>query len=314
MVDDHFAPIRRLVAGQPSPLDDMAKAFAAVQAQLQAVDAAQKSKSAPPPPGGGTAAKAAVAQAPEPVRKMVDGMVDIAERGGHAALTGTMTGELKPVYDFCVRAIANRYPFASSSAADVLPDDFGQFFGPGGQLDNFFQARLASLVDTSGSVWTYKPGLDGTRPAAPAALADFQRAARIREAFFRSGGKAPGFRLDIKAGDLGGLPELVLDIDGQVSKLVANGPPVTVAWPSTRVASQVSLSGGAGHPAITTNGPWALFRLFDRFEVQPGPQPEKFAVTVTLDGKRARLDITANSVFNPFRLREVQQFRCPGAL
>ena len=110
----------------------------------------------------------------------------------------------------------------------------------------------------------------------------------------------------------------MLDIDGQVSKLVANGPPVTVAWPSTRVASQVSLSGGAGQAGtttnITTNGPWALFRLFDRFEVQPGPQPEKFAVTVTLDGKRARLDVTANSVFNPFRLREVQQFRCPGAL
>ncbi len=240
-------------------------------------------------------------------------MVDIAERGGHAALTGTMTGELKPVYDFCTRAIANRYPFAASSAADVLPDDFGQFFGPGGQLDGFFQARLAAMVDTSGSVWAYKPGLDGSRPAAPAALADFQRAARIREAFFRGGGKTPGFRLDIKPGDLGGLAELTLDIDGQAFKLVAGGAPVTIAWPSTRVASQVSLAAGAS-PGITTHGPWALFRLFDRFEVQPGAQPEKFAVIVTLDGRRARLDVTANSVFNPFRLREVQQFRCPGAL
>ena len=61
-------------------------------------------------------------------------------------------------------------------------------------------------------------------------------------------------------------------------------------------------------------GPWALFRLFDRFEVQPTGQPEKFVVLMNLDGKHAKLEVTANSVFNPFRLREIQQFRCPGAL
>jgi len=94
---------------------------------------------------------------------------------------------------------------------------------------------------------------------------------------------------------------------------VAGGQPVTVSWPSQRVASQIKLSAGAGTP-IVTDGPWALFRLFDRFEVQPSAQPEKFSVLITLDGKRARLDVTASSVFNPFRLREMQQFRCPGAL
>ena len=35
---------------------------------------------------------------------------------------------------------------------------------------------------------------------------------------------------------------------------------------------------------------------------------------MNLDGKRARLEVTASSVFNPFRLREMQQFRCPAAL
>jgi type VI secretion system protein ImpL len=57
-----------------------------------------------------------------------------------------------------------------------------------------------------------------------------------------------------------------------------------------------------------------VFRLFDRFEVQTSAQPEKFVVVVNVEGKRARLEVTSNSVFNPFRLREVQQFRCPGAL
>ena len=76
----------------------------------------------------------------------------------------------------------------------MLPDDFGQLFGPGGMLDDFFQRRLAPLVDTSTTPWTYKPLADGKRPASPAALAEFQRAARIREVFFRGGGKTPGIQ------------------------------------------------------------------------------------------------------------------------
>jgi type VI secretion system protein ImpL len=70
-------------------------------------------------------------------------------------------------------------------------------------------------------------------------------------------------------------------------------------------------------PAIAPlnfEGPWALFRMFDRFDVQQSAQPEKFTVVVNLEGKRARLEVIANSVMNPFRMREIQQFRCPGAL
>ena len=47
---------------------------------------------------------------------------------------------------------------------------------------------------------------------------------------------------------------------------------------------------------------------------QPGSQPERFTVALNLDGKRARMEVNANSVFNPFRLREMQTFRCPGNL
>ncbi len=312
MVDDHFASFRRLFEGQPPPIDDMQKAMADLYASLQAVDAAQKSK-APPPAGGGAKAKAAAAQLPEPARSMIAALADAGEQQGRAAERENLTGDLKPIYDFCARAIANRYPVAPGSRADVMPEDFGQLFGVGGMLDDFYQRRLAPLVDTSAAAWAYKPLVDGTRPATPAALADFQRAARIRDAFFRSGGKQPGFRLDIKAVDLAGLPELTLELDGQASKLTPGGTPVTVSWPSTRVAAQVKLSAGSAAP-IVTEGPWALFRLFDRFEVLPSPQPEKFAVQIAIDGKRVRLEVTANSVMNPFRLPELQQFRCPGAL
>jgi type VI secretion system protein ImpL len=48
--------------------------------------------------------------------------------------------------------------------------------------------------------------------------------------------------------------------------------------------------------------------------MQPSSQPEKFTVVVNLEGRRAKLEVIANSVLNPFRMREIQQFRCPGSL
>lgn len=318
LVDDHFAALQRLVAGSPAPLDELLKLFGEIYAQLQAIDAAQKSKSPPPPAAGGAGdkLKAAAGQAPDAVRALLETVADAGARQGRSAEREAMTGELKPIADFCGRAIANRYPFAAGAKADVLPEDFGQLFGPGGQLDDFFARRLAPLVDVGVTPWRYRPLADGSKPASAAALADFQRAARIREVFFRGGGKTPGFRLDLRAVELAdGLKEIALDIDGQVSRFTpGNTAAVTLSWPSPRVASQIRLSATPGGAPLLFEGPWALFRLFERFEVQPGAQPEKFAVVLNLDGRRARLEVTASSVLNPLRLPELQQFRCPGAL
>ncbi|MGS0758259.1 hypothetical protein ACVBEH_28300, partial [Roseateles sp. GG27B] len=78
MVDEHFAYLHRMVAGQPAPIDDVMKLFNEVYVQLSAVDAAQKSKSAPPPPGagGGAAAKAAAGMLPEPMKSMLETLGD----------------------------------------------------------------------------------------------------------------------------------------------------------------------------------------------------------------------------------------------
>jgi len=79
MVDDHFAPIRRLMAGQPPPMDEITKLFNDTYVQLAAVDAAAKSKSAPPPAGGMDRVKAAAGQLPEPARSMLEGLAGRTE-------------------------------------------------------------------------------------------------------------------------------------------------------------------------------------------------------------------------------------------
>jgi type VI secretion system protein ImpL len=111
-----------------------------------------------------------------------------------------------------------------------------------------------------------------------------------------------------------GLTEITLDIDGQAQKLSLGSPSIIVTAPSARNASQLRLSTNLEAASVQLEGPWALFRLFDQFEVQPTSRPEKVIVTMSLNGRRARIEVLAGSVFNPFRLKEVQQFRCPSSL
>jgi len=315
MVDDHFANIQRMVTGTPAPIDDVAKLFNEVFVQLTAVDAAQKSKS-PPPPGGGGAAKAAAALQPEPIKTMLETLADAGANQSRTAERQGLSSELQPMADFCKRTIAGRYPFAQGSKSDVLPDDFGQFFGQGGMLDDFYQRRLAALVDTGASPWKYRPLPDGsTPPGGGAALADFERAAKIKEAFFRAGGKQPGFKVDLRVIEMSdGMKDLTLDFDGTVFKFAAgNTAAQTLNWPSSKVASQIKLSEGTGAPQLF-EGPWALMRMFGKFEIQPSAQPERFTVVLNLDGKKAKLEVISGSAINPLRMREIQQFRCPETL
>ena len=110
--------------------------------------------------------------------------------------------------------------------------------------------------------------------------------------------------------------EFTLDVDGQLVRY-AHGPqiPALVQWPGPRgtgvVRVMVQPAGGTG---MVNDGPWALFRLFERVKLQPGPSPEKFRATFEIDGRKAVFDVTASSVRNPFRLPELRSFACPNGL
>ncbi len=150
-------------------------------------------------------------------------------------------------------------------------------------------------------------------------LAQFQRAAAIRDTFFRAGGNQPGLRLDFKPQEMDAtITQFTLDVDGQLVRY-AHGPqiPATVQWPGPRGSSLVRVSIAPQtntDSAVVTEGPWALFRLFDRMQIAPAGSPERFNAVFSVGGRKATFLVTSSSVQNPFRLPELSAFSCPGGL
>jgi type VI secretion system protein ImpL len=70
----------------------------------------------------------------------------------------------------------------------------------------------------------------------------------------------------------------------------------------------------AGGTGMVNDGPWALFRLFERVALTPGISPEKFRATFDIDGRKAVFEITNSSVRSPLRLPELRGFQCPNGL
>ena len=288
--------------------------------QLAAVDAAQKSKSAPPPAGGGERIKAAAGQQPEPIaldarearRRRRDARARASEREG-------LTSELKPISEFCNRAITGRYPFTCAARRPTCcPKTSASCSAPAAQLDDFYQRKLAALVDTGTNPWSFRPTGDGTKPVNAAALVDFQRAARIKEVFFRSGGKTPSFKVDIRAVEMDdGLKELALDIDGtvdQVRRRQHHAGDGHVAERARRVADQAVDGAGARPRCVFDGAVGAVPHVRPLRGAADARSPSASPCRCNSTASKARLEVTASSVFNPLRLREIQQFRCPGSL
>ncbi len=127
-------------------------------------------------------------------------------------------------------------------------------------------------------------------------------------------------RLEFKPVDMDNdITRFLIDVDGQLVQW-EHGPqiPVTVAWPGPRgsqqIRVQVSTRGGSSNAGMTTDGPWAMFRMFDRVRIESGNSPEKFRATFDVDGHKAVFDVTTSSVRNPFVLNELKDFSCPSSL
>jgi type VI secretion system protein ImpL len=325
IVDDRFAKLRQFVTtpeGGKAPVDETVQLIGEVYDHLQVVKTAMDSKVPPPPSPVPAKVKAEAPRLPEPALSMVTALGNSSASVSQIMMRQNLGEEVRAqVGEFCNQAIAKRYPIDRSAKLDATPADFAQVFGPGGRFDRLVQDKLALYINTSARPnWQFKP-IDGTPLGTDlGTLPQFQRAAVIRETFFPSG-NGLSIKLDFKPIDMDNeLKSFILDVDGQLVRY-AHGPqiPMPVVWPGPRGSAQVRLQisppGNSGGSGTTTEGPWALFRMFDKAaRIEPGNSPEKFRVTFDVDGRKAVFEVTTSSVRNPFVLRELKDFSCPSSL
>jgi type VI secretion system protein ImpL len=317
-VDAYFEAWRRLAEPAAAGSGDVLKPLLNdLYTTLLATEAALRSGNLPPQTDTANRVRAEAGRLPVPLRGMLESLVSSSSAQTAGAVRSNLGAQLNvAVGDACRKSIAGRYPFNRSSPNDVPLGDFAQLFATGGVLDEYFQKNLAQIVDTSTTPWSFRKGLEGPAAGGSASLLAFQQAARIRSAFFRIGVPTPQYTAAIRVVELDPtVKEVLLDVGGQTLKHARGEPDRSrnFVWPAPDGGTQVrlALDGAAG---LRTDGPWALHRLIDQARITPGSTPERFTAAFTVGGQTVTLEIVAGSVYNPFRLRELETFSCPGRL
>jgi type VI secretion system protein ImpL len=342
--DKYDALIKFVGKGPGAPIDAVLKVMSDLQQQLEKLN--NPTPGVPASPGGAGNAiaqlRAEAARAPEPVHRWLSAMVGDSSASGSggggtgggapAAAGGAIPKQLNAAAkkatveafnapdgpaNLCQKAVGGRYPFVAGSSNDIPLDDFARLFAPGGMLDTFFNTQLRPFVNMAGTTWRLQPAGEVAPPISAADLAQFQRAASIRDLFFGPGGKDPAVRFDITPLTADNVTKQVTIDLGYQQIVYSHGPvrPVTISWPganriiSARLAFDPPPSTGA--PVIQTSGPWALFRLFDKGTLRSTGSADRYNLEFNLGDRQASFEIRAGSVLNPLAPGLLRAFQCP---
>lgn len=265
-----------------------------------------------------TKMKLETARLPEPLKSMTQVLTSdnltVILNSGTAQLNQLWTTEVLPLYD---NGLAWRYPFWRTSVKEAAIQDFGRFFAKNGILDKFFETNLKAFVDTTDTNWKLIKQDDKTIAISEAALLQFQYAAKIRQVFFSEGGTMPLVRFSLKPVSLDpNATKFWLNIEGQKIEFQKNAEKKSVAlqWPGTDGSRSVSFSfemaDGKKKTPRQREGAWAWFRVLDQANMQDTGR-DSYLITFDIDGVQANYELSANSIDNPFSLKELGSINLP---
>jgi type VI secretion system protein ImpL len=227
----------------------------------------------------------------------------------------------KSVYGPCQGLASGRYPMDRSARNEIGLADFGRLFGGSGYFDSFFKKYLETYADTSQREWKWRQENPVAKLMSVETLRQFQRASRIKDAFFPTNGNVPSISLNIT-------PPVLADT-GLTAKLEINGlpiassnqpnpAPVAVPWPGSGGRTALSLVQDPPIPGSQPSeisggtGQWALFRLLDK--ASKTPRNNSITASWIVGGREVPFQIGTGTVFNPLQLPALAEFKCPPSL
>ena len=328
-VSAHFAELNSLVSkgeGEPAAIDGLLADMNALYVQVSAMVGASGDALLGEAKNQASAAAARVSLTAERQPPVVQGLVKSVVGSTTNTMMGGVRNQLNAawvseVVNVYRQSLSGRYPISPGSSRDATLEDFGQFFGTGGVMDNYFRKYLQPYVNTSTTTWSWQPGAAQKLGISPGVLQTFQRASNIRDAFFRSsGGTQPAVRFELKPVAMdANISQFLLDLDGQQLSY-DHGPsrPVAMQWPNPGSIGVVRLSimppSATGRSGITLDGPWAWFRLLEQSDLTATNSPDRFNLRLRVDGASISYELRASSAFNPFKSRVLSGFSLPERL
>ncbi len=326
-IDERYRVLRDLVGGQVNaPIELVLRELGDAQQQIAKLAATLVSTGPTATAPGAIdpllALKADAARQPRPLDRWLTQIAAsaIALRSGDPRL------QLATIFDasggpgeLCPVVTNGRYPFVTTATEDAPLDGFARLFAPGGVLDGFVNTLLLRYVDTSAKPWRLISADAASAPVTPVDLAQFQRAAMIRDAFFADSGTRPRVVLNITPVSADAATRRVtLDLDG-TAIVYTNGAQQStqIVWPNfslqptMQVVFDPPVANGAGE--LRETGPWALFRLFGRgrLQAQTGAV-DRYTLTFQIGDRRAVFDVRTAGTAGPLAPGLLQDFRCPG--
>lgn len=214
---------------------------------------------------------------------------------------------------FCSTATARRYPFVKNSSRDISLDDFGRLFAQQGVADSFFRKNVEPFLSA------VKRTASPTAAFEKTALAQFEKAAAIRDSMFKNNSAEPSldFELSIVKMDPA-LSNVIIDIHGQ--RLVASeegSAGTKFSWPASRQADAATITlfpADRSTPIqFKATGDWALFRLFDMSSVRRQRRSDELQATFKTHGYQVAVGLQSDRLAAPIHDNLLSQFRCPEA-
>ena len=312
VVDEQFEPLRRLVtAAQPNaplPIDPIIALIDEFYKELVtfknsaggAIGGMQNLPSI-------NRLRAEADRVPAPLSNVLKSLISAGAKEAAAATKDNVEKALGGAAAHCQKAVVKKFPVAGvATIADIGLEDFNKVFSPGGDLDEFFQKNLAATVDTSGTTWRSRSAGELAAPVSAATIAQFQNAAAVRDAFFKGGSRNAFAQVELAVlEDESGKAQF--EYDGQNVKLSA-GSAMRIQWPAQRPGAKAVLA--VDSTSVNGEGTWALFRLVEKGK--PEVNGNRIRLNYALDGKRVTLELRGESVLNPFYLKQLKAFQCPG--
>ena len=218
----------------------------------------------------------------------------------------------------CPLAVNGRFPFVAGSSLETPLDDFAKLFAPGGLIDGFFNTQLRPYVDTTGTAWKAQ-SVDGVpAPVSPADIAQFQRAAVIRDLFFAPGSDDDRRSLRHHAGRsrrrrFAGQPGVRRHVGHLCARPVALDPDrLAGAEPHAECAAGVRSAACRRHRrAGRERSVGDVPPVWARHASAKPARRERYTLSFALGNRQATFELRAASVLNPFAPGVLQDFRCP---